>query len=62
MTCNVVTIVSLLAKREGIVMLVECRVVDENFVVDVGAIRDALLCFSVLVTICGGVRLLLDFV
>jgi hypothetical protein len=62
MTCNVVAVVSLLAKREGIVMLVERRVVDENFVVNVGVIRDALLRVSVLVTIRGGVRLLLNFV
>jgi hypothetical protein len=62
MTCNVVAVVSLLAKREEIVMLVERRVVDENFVVDVGVIRDALLRVSVLVTIRGGVRLLLNFV
>jgi hypothetical protein len=43
-------------------MLVERRVVDDNFVVDFGVIRDALLRVSVLVTIRGGVRLLLDVV
>ncbi len=42
-------------------MLVKRREVNENYVVDVGEIRDALLRISVLVMIRGGVRLLLDF-
>ena len=43
-------------------MLVKRWEVNENYVVDIGEIRDALLRVLDLVTICGGVGLLLDFV
>jgi hypothetical protein len=42
-------------------MLVERREVNENYVINIEEIRDALLRISVLVTIRGGDSLLLDF-
>jgi hypothetical protein len=40
-TCEEIAIVSLVAKREGIAMLQQVRIVDDKFVVTVGEIRDA---------------------